>query len=212
MTSSNRLSWKWVYSSLPNTSSSLVRLDRHFGDVYPKKMVKIRQISVYFHHFWSLCDGQHCSVGLLWGIWIEPNLLNTHMLLIWPENPLESYPQKMMKIWTISVSFDDFWSLCDGQHCSVRLLWEIWIESYLPDNLMLSVRPENHFEVIYLQKTIKIWTISVSCDHFWSPCNGQHCSVEILWEIWIESCPPNTFMLSVQLGNHFEVINLEKMV
>ena len=38
----------------------------------------MREISVYFDHFWSLCDGQHCSIGLLWGIWMSrvfPTLL-----------------------------------------------------------------------------------------------------------------------------------------
>jgi len=125
-------------------------------------MVKIRQISVYFNHFWSLCDGQHCSVGLLWEIWIEPSLSNTSMLLVWPENHFGVvYPEKMMRIWTISVYFDHFWSLCNWQHCSVGLLWRIWIEPSLPNTSMLSVWPENHFGVVYLGKMVQIWTISV---------------------------------------------------
>jgi len=92
----------WSDFSLPNTFSSLVRL----GVVYPKKIVKIRNIFVYFNHFWSLCDGQHCSIGLLWGIWIEPRIPNIPMLLVWPEHHFGVvYPEKLMKIWTISVSF-----------------------------------------------------------------------------------------------------------
>jgi len=51
---------------------------------------------------------------------------------------------------------------------------------------------------------LKIWAISDYFDHFWSPCNGQHCSVGLLGEIWIELCPPNTLMLSAWLENHIE--------
>jgi len=83
-----------------------------------------------------------------------------------------------MKIWTISVNFDHFWSLCDGQHRSVGLLWEIWIEPSLPNTPMLSVWPKNHSGVVHLEKMMKIWTIFVHFDHLLSPCNGQHCSVD----------------------------------
>jgi len=167
----------WVGSSLPNTFSSLVRLGRHSGVVYPKKKVKIREISVYFDHFCSLCDGQHCSVGLLWGIWIEPSLPNTPMLSVWPENHFE----EMVKIWTISFHFDHLQTPCNGQHGSVGLLREIWIESSLPNTHMLSVRPGNHFEVIYLEKMVRVQAISVHFDHFGCSCYGQHCSIELLW-------------------------------
>jgi len=106
---------------------------RHSHEVsFPKKMVKIREISVYFDHFWSLPDGQHCSVGLLWGIWIEPSFPNNPMLLVWPEIHFGVvYPEKMMKTWILSVSCDHLWSLCDGQHCSVGLLWGVidYVES-----------------------------------------------------------------------------------
>ena len=85
--------------------------------------------------------------------------------------------------------------------------------SHLPPNtLILSVRPGNHFEVMYLEKMVNIRTISVNFDQLSSPCNGQHCSVGLLGEIRIESCSPTTLMLSVRPGNHFEVIYLEKMV
>jgi len=56
---------------------------------------------------------------------------------------------------------------------------------------------------------VKIWAISVHFDHLQSPYNGQHCSVGLLWEIWIESCPPNTPMLLVWPENHFGVSYLE---
>jgi len=36
--------------------------------VYLEKIMKIWTISAYFDHFWSLCYGQHCSFGLLWGL------------------------------------------------------------------------------------------------------------------------------------------------
>jgi len=115
---------KWVDFSLLNTFSSLVRLGRHFGVVYLMPMVKIREISVYFDHFWSLCNGKHCSVGLLWGIWIEPSLPNA---IGW-RTTLESYT--LRKWWKFEqIRFILIIFLCNGQYCSVGLLWEIWIES-----------------------------------------------------------------------------------
>jgi len=120
--------------------------ENHFGVVYPKKKVKIREISVYFDYFWSICDGLHCSVGLLWEIWIEPSLRKTPMLSVWPENHFGIvYLQKMVKIWTISVHFDRFWSSCDGKHRSVGLLWGL-IESF--QHHMLLVWLENHMGVV----------------------------------------------------------------
>jgi len=68
----------------------------------------------------------------------------------------------------------------------------IWIEPSLPNTSILSVWPENHFGVEYLEKMVKIWTISVHFDNLESPCNWQHCSVRLLGEIWIESSPPYT--------------------
>jgi len=172
----------------------------------------IREISVYFDYVWSLCDGQHCSVGFLWEMWIEPSLLNTPMLLVWPENHFGVvYPGKMMKIWTISVYFYIFEVYTTGNttylgFCGGYGLSQVFLA------LLCYRLPENHFGDVNFEKMVKIWTISVHFDHLQSPCNGQHCSVGLLWEIWIESCPPNTLMLSVWPRNHFEVIYPEKMV
>ena len=158
-------------------------------------MAKIREILVYFDHFWTLCDGRYCSVGLSWGIWIEPSLSNTSMLLVWPKNHFGVvYPKKMMKIWTISVYFDHFWSLCDGQHCSVGLLWEIWIEPSLPNTPMLSVWPE---------KMMKIWTTSVYLFlSFLKSMRRATLSARLLWEIWIEPSLPNTMNFLFNVANH----------
>jgi len=51
---------------------------------------------------------------------------------------------------------------------------------------MQSVRPGNHFEVIYLENDmVRVRVILVHLDHFRSSCYGQHCSVGLLWGLYI---------------------------
>ena len=70
----------WVEPS--NILTLLVWPTNHFGDVYPQKIVIIGPITIHFDHFWRLCDGQYCAVGLLWGLKIESSPPNIFMLLV----------------------------------------------------------------------------------------------------------------------------------
>jgi len=63
-----------------------------------------------------------------------------------------------------------------------------------------------------LRKMVKIRAILVYFDYFWSPYNGQHYAVELLWKIWIESSPPNTSTLLVWPESHFGVVYSGKIV
>ena len=76
------------------------------------------------------------------GIWIEPSLPNTPMLLVPPENYFGAVNlEEMVKIWAISAHFDDFWSSCCGKHCSVGLWWGYRLESSPSNTLRIFALP-----------------------------------------------------------------------
>jgi len=146
-----------------------------------EKMIKVRAFLVHIDHFWSLYDGQHSSVGLLWGIWIKPILPNTLMLLVWPEDHFGVvYPEKLMKIWAIFVYLDHFWSPYAAQldFCGRYELIHV-----PPPSSCYRFDKRTTLSLTPWEKKIKVRAISVHFDHFWSSCYGKHCSVELLWEL-----------------------------
>ena len=47
-------------------------------------MIKVRAISVHFHHFWIWCYREHSSVGLVWGYRLELSPSNTRNIFALP--------------------------------------------------------------------------------------------------------------------------------
>jgi len=88
----------------------------------PRKLWKLEKFRFFSIIFEASATG-NTDVGLLWGIWIEPSLPNTPMLLIWPENHfgvVYPYPEKMM----INLSnLGLFWSFLKSMRRAILLRW-----------------------------------------------------------------------------------------
>jgi len=147
-------------------------------------MVKIGGISVYFDIFEVYATGNTAQLDFCGGY--ELSQIFSTSVCYWFDlrTTLESTLRKWWKFEHFRFILIILKVHARGNTAQLGFC-ERYELSHVPANtLILSVRPGNHFEIIYLEKMVRVRAISVHFDHFW-----KHCSVGLLWGLQIGVLP-----------------------